>query len=468
VGFKKEVVLHDLIIVGGGPAGIFCALGVLEKNPNASILILEKGRDISERTCPARKLNKLCVRCGVCSIYSGWGGAGAFSDGKITLDPEVGGWLPEVLSTDKTRRYIKMVDNVFLEYGAPKNVYGDDEDVFEEWRRKSSLAGMKLQKNPVRHMGSDLSFKILSRMKDDLEKNVEVKVSTEVESFIINNGAVEGVKTRNGESFSGRFVVVAPGRSGAGWLRREFTRLNIPMRRNPVDLGVRVEVPAEIMEDITRDLYEPKLKYVSKRFDDNVRTFCVNPHGEVLTEFYEEIVTVNGHSYNSYRTDNTNFAILVSTDFTEPFKEPIEYGMSIAKLANLISNGVVIQRLGDLLQGRRSTRERLSRSLVSPTLPDATPGDLSFILPYRILSNIVEMLKAMDKLIPGIFSKQDTLLYGVEAKFYSSRVEVSNQGETPVKNLFAVGDGAGVTRGLSQAAASGLYVGHVVSERLRG
>jgi uncharacterized FAD-dependent dehydrogenase len=465
---KKEAVLHDLIIVGGGPAGIFCALGILEKHPSASVLILEKGRDISERTCPARKLNKLCVRCGVCNIYSGWGGAGAFSDGKITLDPEVGGWLPEVLSADKTRQYIKRVDDVFLEYGAPKNVYGDDQDAFEEWRRKSSLAGMKLQKNPVRHMGSDLSFKILSRMKDDLEKNVEVKVATEVESFIVNNGVVEGVETRNGGSFSGRFVVVAPGRSGAGWLRREFTRLNIPMKRNPIDLGVRVEVPAEIMEDITRDLYEPKLKYVSKRFDDNVRTFCVNPHGEVLTEFYEGIVTVNGHSYNSYRTDNTNFAILVSTDFTEPFKEPIEYGMSIAKLANLISNGVVVQRLGDLLQGRRSTHERLSRSLISPTLPDATPGDLSFILPYRILSNIVEMLKVMDKLIPGIFSKQDTLLYGVEAKFYSSRVEVNNQGETPVKNLFAVGDGAGITRGLSQAAASGLYVGHVISERLRG
>ncbi|MEM3389249.1 MAG: NAD(P)/FAD-dependent oxidoreductase [Thermoproteota archaeon] len=459
--------MHDVIIVGGGPAGIFCALSVLEKHSDASILILEKGRDIDERTCPARRLSKLCVRCGVCNVYSGWGGAGAFSDGKITLDPEVGGWLPEVLSSEKTRQYIKRVDEIFLSYGAPEKVYGDDEDSFEEWRRRASLAGLKLQRNPVRHMGSDLSFKILSRMKDDLEKSVEVRVMTEVESFIVENGVAKGVKTKDGENIFGRFIVVAPGRSGAGWLRKEFTKLNIPMKRNPVDLGVRVEVPAEIMDDITRDLYEPKLKYVSKRFDDNVRTFCVNPHGEVLTEYYEGIVTVNGHSYNSYRTDNTNFAVLVSTDFTEPFKEPIEYGMSIAKLANLISNGVVVQRLGDLLQGRRSTYERLSRSLISPTLPDATPGDLSFILPYRILSNIVEMLRALDKLIPGIFSKHDMLLYGVEAKFYSSRVEVNERGETPVKNLFAVGDGAGITRGLSQAAASGLYVGHVISERLK-
>ncbi|MGQ9479129.1 MAG: NAD(P)/FAD-dependent oxidoreductase [Thermoproteota archaeon] len=463
---KKEVVLHDVIIVGGGPAGIFCALGVLEKSPDASILILEKGRGISERICPARKLNKLCMRCGVCSIYSGWGGAGAFSDGKITLNPNVGGWLPQIMSSEKTRQYIKKVDDVFLKYGAPNKVYGNDLDVFEEWRRRANIAGMKLLKNPLRHMGSDLSFKILSRMKDDLEKSVEIKVNTEVESFIVENGVVKGVKTRNGDIFQGRFVVVAPGRSGAKWLRNEFNRLNITMKRNPVDIGVRVEVPAEIMEEITSSLYEPKLKYISKRFDDNVRTFCVNPHGEVLTEFYEDIVTVNGHSYNSYRTGNTNFAILVSTDFAEPFKEPIEYGMSIAKLANLISNGVVVQRLGDLLQGRRSTYERLSRSLVSPTL-QATPGDLSFILPYRILWNIVEMLRAMDKLIPGMFSKYDTLLYGVEVKFYSSRVEVSNEGETSVKNLFAIGDGAGITRGLSQAAASGLYVGHVIADRLK-
>jgi hypothetical protein len=285
-----------------------------------------------------------------------------------------------------------------------------------------------------------------------------------VKGLIVKNNIVEGIETANGETHSAKYVIAAPGRSGAEWLQTESQVLGLKTLNNPVDVGVRVEVLASVMEELTEVLYEPKLIYYSKSFDDQVRTFCVAPHGEVITESYDGVLTVNGQSYAERKTENTNFAILVSTSFTEPFKEPIAYGKYVARLGNLLSGSVMVQRLGDLESGRRSTPERIARSVVTPTLKNATPGDLSFVLPYRYLADIREMLQALDKLAPGLHSR-DTLLYGIEVKFYSSRLQLSNTLETKIHNLFTIGDGAGVTRGLIQASASGVIASREIIRR---
>jgi uncharacterized FAD-dependent dehydrogenase len=301
-------------------------------------------------------------------------------------------------------------------------------------------------------------------MRQELNGKLEFKPRTDVKSLIVRDKVVEGVETVNGEKFLGRYVIVAPGRSGAEWLQAEAQALGLKTLNNPVDVGIRVEVLASVMEGLTSVLYEPKLIYYSKSFDDQVRTFCVAPYGEVITESYDGVLTVNGQSYAERKTENTNFAILVSTSFTEPFKEPIAYGKYVARLSNLLSGDVIVQRLGDLESGRRSTVERIARSVVKPTLRNATPGDLSFVLPYRYLADIREMLQALDKIAPGI-SSRDTLLYGIEVKFYSSRLQLSDCLETKIHNLFTVGDGAGVTRGLIQASASGVIVAREIVKR---
>jgi hypothetical protein len=456
--------MYDVIIIGAGPAGIFAALK-LSSRTDLKILLLDMGPDIGERRCPSRDRSVVCARCESCSLASGWGGAGAFSDGKITLSPEIGGWLSDLLGKKRVEALISEVDKIWLRFGSPTKVYGDDQDAAELISRKATLANLELKTNKLRHLGTDLCRKILADMRAHIDGSVEVRMKTRVSKIMVKDGSVGGVQLKDGTTLESRVVLAAPGRIGAEWLSSESRRLGIGLAQNPVDIGVRVEVPAEVLSPLTDVLYEPKLKYVSKRFDDSVRTFCVNPYGEVITEYYDDVITVNGHSFERKKTTNTNFAILVSTAFTEPFKEPIAYGKYVARLANLLSGGIVVQRLGDLVQGRRSTVERMKRSIVTPTLRNATPGDLSFILPYRILSNIVEMLKAIDKLTPGVFSKH-TLLYGVEVKFYSSRVDTNEKLETSVKNLFVAGDGAGLTRGLSQAAACGLAAAENISERL--
>ncbi|MEM0049664.1 MAG: NAD(P)/FAD-dependent oxidoreductase [Candidatus Bathyarchaeia archaeon] len=453
---------YDVIIVGAGPAGIFSALE-LSNNTDLKILMLDKGSDIDKRRCPASR-GLGCLKCNPCSLLSGWGGAGAFSDGKLTLSPSVGGWLSEYIGEERLTKLINYVDNVYVRYGGPQKVYGDDVDAVERIERKASLAGLILVKQRIRHLGTEKCAEVLQRIRKDLNNRVEVRTRTEVKSLIVKNDVVLGIETSDGEKIYGKYVIVAPGRSGAEWLKSEAQSLGLKTLNNPVDVGVRVEVLAVTMEELTNVLYEPKFIYYSKAFDDQVRTFCVNPYGEVITESYGGVISVNGQSYAERKTENTNFAVLVSTSFTYPFREPIAYGEYIARLANLLSGGVIIQRLGDLELGRRSTEDRISRSVVKPTLKIATPGDLSFVLPYRYLTDIKEMLMALDKVAPGIYSK-DTLLYGVEVKFYSSRLELSENLETKIRNLFTIGDGAGITRGLVQASASGVIVAEEIMRR---
>ena len=448
------------MIVGAGPAGIFASFRfkeAIEAGADLSVLILDAGPQVEKRHCIARERGRTCVKCSSCHLHSGWGGAGAFSDGKITLSPGVGGWMSKVVGQERLSALLDNVDKVFLEFGAPPELYGTDEIKFESWSHKAALADLRLEKNVLRHMGTDLSMEVMRRMYGSIRKTVEVKLNTEVVAIKKEGGHVVGVSTKDGVLIPAKNVLLAPGRRGASWLAEQCSALEIPVSRNPVDLGVRVELPADVIGPLTDDLYEPKLRFMSKSFDDPVRTFCVNPRGQVITEYYDDVVTVNGHSMKDGKTANTNLALLVNNYFTEPFKDPISYGKYIARLANLISNGIVIQRLWDLLHGRRSTPERLSQSATVPTLMDATPGDLSFILPHRIMTDIIEMLRALDKLAPGIIS-MNTLLYGVEAKFYSSRVGTDANLQTPVTGLYVAGDGAGLTRGLSQSAASGLHV----------
>lgn len=442
---------YDVLIIGAGPAGIFAALQ-LARAKDVSVCLVDKGPDIDQRVRKAE-------------LLSGWGGAGAFSDGKLTLSPEVGGQLINLMPEREVRRLLKYVDQMWVDYGGADRVYGTNEDEVATIAHQAQLAGMKLIHSEVRHLGTEMCPAILTRMRDALRERVEVKMDSPVEEIVVSGGKVTGVKTADGKVIKADYVIAAPGRSGADWLNKEAHRLNMSTSTNPVDVGVRVELPAAVMQSLTDIVYEPKLVYYSKSFDDKVRSFCVCPAGEVVIEKHDGVTSVNGHSYAKKKTPNTNFALLVSTSFTEPFHEPITYGRYIASLANLLSGGVIVQRLGDLEAGRRSTPERIERGLTDPSLRAAVPGDLSFVLPYRHLSGILEMLHAMDKMAPGVASPH-TLLYGVEVKFYSSRLQLTDKLETTTQNLFAIGDGAGITRGLMQSSASGVIAAREILHRL--
>ncbi len=457
---------YDVIIVGAGPSGIFAALELLKKrNTDLKILILEKGKNIVQRKCPMREQKISCQQCIPCSLLSGWGGGGAFSDGKLNLTGNIGGHLADYLNREELEQFIKYADDIYLEFGANKHIYGTDQEKIDNIKKEAAKANLKLIPSRVRHLGTEQCFKILKNIFYLLKEKIEIRTSVEVEKIIKKGNKVNGIVTTSGEIINGRYVILSPGRVGAEWLKRQALELELNIFNNPVDVGVRVELPAIILQHLTNTIYESKLIYYTSLFDDQVRTFCMCPHGEVVMEYNDGITTVNGHSYKKEKTDNTNFALLVSTTFTEPFKEPIAYGKYIANLANILSGGVIIQRLGDLISGRRSTTERISHSVVTPTLKSATPGDLSFVLPYRILSDIIEMLKALDKIAPGVFSKQ-TLLYGAEVKYYSVRLELSEYLETRIKNLFAIGDGAGITRGLIQASMSGIIAAREIKRRM--
>ena len=456
---------YDVLIVGAGPAGIVAALE-LSQQAGLRICIVDKGPDIDHRHCPARDRGQRCRNCQPCAILTGWGGAGAFSDGKLTLSPDVGGHLPEILGEAQTAQLVQEVDQIYLHYGAPGTVYGTRTDETDALDKRAAKAGLRFVSVPIRHMGTERCADIMRRVRDDLvHRGVTVRTRVPIERIVVANNRVEAVETAGGERLGARVIVLAPGREGASWLKKAACELGLTQERNPVDLGVRVELPAVTLEPITALVYESKFIYYTHAFDDQVRTFCMCPYGQVSTEFAGEVMTVNGHSFAGRRTPNTNFAILVSKSFTEPFDDPIEYGKSIARLANLLSGGILVQRLGDLEAGRRSTVERLSRSVVTPTLLSATPGDLNLVLPYRYVVDILEMLHALDEVAPGVASRH-TLMYGVEVKFYSNRLRVSPDMETEIENLFACGDGAGVTRGMVQASASGLVAARAIRDRL--
>lgn len=458
---------YDVIIVGTGPAGIFTALEIVGTLDGVRVLMLDKGHDTEKRYCPSKERKEGCRYCAPCSMVSGWGGAGAYSDGKLTLSPEVGGTLEQLIGVGHLQELIAYVDATYLKFGAPEKVYGlDREDEIAEIQRQAVRADLKLIPAPIRHLGTGRTKEVLDRMRNFLlARGVEVRMETTARQIIHYGRKVRGILTDRGEELLARLIVIAPGREGAKWLVEEAGKLGLKTAVNPVDVGVRVELPASVMEHLTNVVYESKFIFYSRSFDDKVRTFCMSPNGEVVQENYDGIVTVNGHTHSEKKTSNTNFALLVSKTFTEPFKEPIAYGRYIARLANLLGKGVLIQRLGDLIAGRRTTESRLRKGLVSPTLAEAVPGDLSLVFPYRHLTALVEMLRALDKIAPGVNSRH-TLLYGVEVKFYSSRLELTPTLETKIRGLYAAGDGAGITRGLMQASVSGVMVGRDIALRM--
>ncbi len=446
---------YRVIIVGAGPAGIFAALTLADLGIDR-VLLLEQGKDLDKR-------ERRCSEDMLC----GWGGAGAYSDGKLTFSPEVGGYLGDYLDRDALIQLLETTDRTYVRFGAPDRLFGELTPAVEELADKARLADLELVPTRIRHIGTENCREVLTRMRQALAGRVETCTGCRVETLLANEGRIQGVKLADGTVIRGDYIIAAPGRVGAGWMKQMAEVLGLTTKASPVDIGLRVELPATVFREITDITYECKLIHYSKTFDDKVRTFCMNPYGEVVAEENAGIITVNGHSYARKKSENTNFAVLVSSTFTEPFNDPIAYGRYIARLANLLGGGAMVQRLGDLASGRRSTQARLDRCLTRPTLASATPGDLSYVFPYRHLLSVIEMLQALDRLAPGVYSRH-TLLYGVEVKFYSNRVTVSPEMETEVANLFAVGDGAGITRGLLQSSASGTLAARAVAARVAG
>ena len=451
---------YDVVVIGAGPGGIFSAYELIRLDPTLKIAVLEKGRSLEERKCPidGKKVKK-CIQCPICSIMSGFGGAGAFSDGKYNITNDFGGTLYEYIGKDKAIELMRYVDQINLSHG------GEGTKLYStagtEIKKKCMQNKLKLLDASVRHLGTDINYIVLQNIFAELKEKVDFRFRTEVDRIRVID---DGYEIVCGE---GTFVcdkcIVSVGRSGSKWMENICKDLGIKTKSNRVDIGVRVELPAVIFSHLTDELYESKIVYRTEKFEDYVRTFCMNPKGSVVAENTNGIVTVNGHSYedSEKQTDNTNFALLVAKHFSEPFKDSNGYGESIARLSNMLGGGVIVQRFGDLVRGRRSNHKRIEEGFVTPTLK-AEPGDLSLVLPKRILDGIIEMIYALDRIAPGT-ANDDTLLYGVEVKFYNMEVKLDQNLETRYKGLYIIGDGSGVTHSLSHASASGVYVARQIA-----
>lgn len=455
---------YDIAIIGAGTAGIFAAYELTLKNPALSVVVIEQGADIDSRSCPivAKKI-KTCAGCKPCSIMCGFGGAGAYSDGKYNFTTAFGGWLTQYLPADEVMELVHYVDSVNVRFGATQEVFSTESKEARALERRALEYDLHLLQARVKHLGTENNLQILKQLYAHLRGRAEFRFGAHADSFERIDG---GYRLHIGEeTLDCRRLIAGPGRSGAEWFSEQCRSMGLPLINNQVDIGVRVEIPASVMEHITSLVYESKLLYRTKQYGDTVRTFCMNPYGYVVTENVDGLITVNGHSYTdpAMRSRNTNFALLVSNRFTHPFDQPYRYGKHIASLSNMLGGGVMVQRFGDLVKGIRTNEHRLAQSFVTPTLA-ATPGDLSLALPKRHLDNIIEMIYALDKLAPGT-ANYDTLLYGVEVKFYSSALKLTSELETELPDLFAVGDGAGITRGLAQAGASGVKAARAIADR---
>ncbi|MDO4846691.1 MAG: FAD-dependent oxidoreductase [Clostridiaceae bacterium] len=446
---------YDVIIIGAGPGGIFSAYELVNGNKNLKIAVFEKGNSLDKRKCPIDgKKIKSCIKCPTCAIMSGFGGAGAFSDGKYNITNQFGGTLYEHIGKTEAIDLMKYVDSINLKYGGEgTKLYSTANTAIKKKCFENDLHLLDAQ---VRHLGTDINYVVLENIYNELKDKVEFRFRTEITSVRKIDGGFE--VEAGDEAYTCEKCIISVGRSGSKWMEKVCGELDIPTMSNRVDIGVRVELPAEVFSHLTDELYESKIVYRTKQFEDLVRTFCMNPHGAVVNENTNGIVTVNGHSYEDPKmhTNNTNFALLVSKHFSEPFKDSNGYGESIARLSNMLGGGVIVQRFGDLTRGRRSNEQRIAESYVVPTLA-ATPGDLSLVIPKRILDGIIEMIYALDKIAPGT-ANDDTLLYGVEVKFYNMEVEIDNDLQTKHRGLYVIGDGSGVTHSLSHASASGVYV----------
>lgn len=457
---------YDIGIIGGGISGIMCAYELIKHKPDLNICIFERGSSILNRSCPLTEDKaKRCLQCPTCAIMEGFGGCGSFSDGKYNFTTEFGGWLNEYIASDKVMNLIEYMDSILLEFGATSKRYSTRTPKARELRKVALQNDLHLLQAEVKHLGTENNLKIMTNLFNHLKDKIDILHHTEIKDISFENSKY--ILDTAKDQYSSDYLIGAVGRVGSEWFTEQCKKLKINLTNNQIDLGVRVELPYEIFSHITDEVYEAKLHYHTKKYNDLVKTFCMNPRGHVVTENTIGVMTVNGHSYSdeSLKSENTNFALLVCSTFTSPFNEPIKYGKYIATLSNMLGDGVIVQRFGDLVKGRRTNEKRMKKSFTVPTLQSANAGDLGLALPKRYLDNIMEMLYSLDNIAPGT-ANYDTLLYGVEVKFYSARPELDEKLETKYPKFYAIGDGAGITRSLSQAAASGIYVARNILEKM--